>query len=238
MSRNTLRLGLMAGAAAALSITGVAIAQTAPPAPQTKVERHVVVTNGGPGGEAMDMQGGGDVEQHVEIGPNGERRVIIIRHGGPGGEGPGMMDPGMMGPGMMGPHGDHKPMDPAVHAQHLRDILQLRADQEPALQAYITGTAPPEKPPEMGDPEAMAKMTTPERLDWMSARMAEHQAMFQKRANAIKAFYAALSPPQRKAFEAAHVDDMGMGGGMHMRMRMRHDGDGDMPMPPPPPPGK
>jgi hypothetical protein len=236
MSRNTLRLSLMAGATLALAITGAAIAQTAAPAPQARVEQRVVVTS--------DDQGGGDVEQHVEVGPNGERRVVIIRHGGPG-EGPGMMamGPGMMGPGMMGMHGDHKPMDPAARAQHMRDILQLRSDQEPALQAFIAGTSPPDKPPEHPDPEALAKMTTPERLDWMSARMAEHQAAFQRMADATKKFYAALSPSQRKAFEAAHVGEMGMGGGMHMRMQMRHGDEhgehhmdgGDMPPPPPPP---
>lgn len=233
MTHKTLRLGLMAGAAAALMFTGAASAQstsvsasaTASGGAQT-VERRVVVMNGGPGDMAgenmMFLEGGGDIEQHVTVGPNGERQVVIIRRDGPGGPEDEAMGPGMGGHGM-GPH--HK-YDPVEHASHLRDILQLRADQEPALQAFVTASAPPEKPPEMPDPEAIAKMTTPERLDWMSARMAEHQAMFQKRADAVKKFYAQLSPAQKKAFEAAHLGEMGMGpGGMRFRFE-RHGGPG------------
>lgn len=230
MTRKTWRLGLMAGAATALLLTGAASAQTTVTSSSTNsggqqtVERRVVVLNGAPGdmtGENMMFmrEGDGDVEQHVTVGPNGERRVVIIRHAGPGGPGDdddmmGPDGPGMGGPGM-GPH--HK-YDPVERAGHLRDILQLRGDQEPALQAFISATAPPDKAPERTDPEALAKMTTPERLDWIGARMAEHQAMFQKRADAVKKFYAQLSPAQKKAFEAAHLGDMGMGGGMRFRM--------------------
>jgi lipoic acid synthetase len=56
--------------------------------------------------------------------------------GGPGG--PGMRHPG--GPGM------HGPMDPEKRSQHLRDVLQLRADQEGALKAFVAAMKPPERP--------------------------------------------------------------------------------------------
>ena len=62
-----------------------------------------------------------------------------------------------------------------------------------------------------------ANLTTPERLDRMAAMMSEHmakhQAEFQKHAEAIKAFYAVLSPEQRRAFDALppHM----FGGGHH-----------------------
>ena len=36
----------------------------------------------------------------------------------------------------------------------------------------------------------------------MASRMAEHQAMFERHAAALKSFYAALSPEQQRAFDA------------------------------------
>jgi hypothetical protein len=102
------------------------------------------------------------------------------------------------------------------HAQHLRDALQLRPEQEPALRAFIEATAP--KP---GDFEKMrreheerAKLTMPERLDRMAARMAERAQRFQAHAAAVKRFYAQLSPAQQKAFDAM---PMHMGGRHGMR---------------------
>jgi Spy/CpxP family protein refolding chaperone len=46
---------------------------------------------------------------------------------------------------------------------------------------------------------------------FMSKRMAERQAAFQHRADAIRRFYAVLSPEQKRAFDALH-DRGGMGG--------------------------
>jgi hypothetical protein len=106
------------------------------------------------------------------------------------------------------------------HAQHLRDALQLRPDQEPALRALIAALQPPP-----GERERMRKpgedgagLTTPQRLDRMQARMAEHQQRFQAHAAALKRFYAQLSPTQQKAFDAMPMMGMGHGGmgrGMH-----------------------
>lgn len=132
--------------------------------------------------------------------------------------------PGAPAPG--GPHAGHMRgmhMDPAQmaerHAQHLRDALQLRPDQEPALRAFIAATAP--KPGEWEkmrkDHDAAQHLTTPERLDRMQAKMAEHEARFRAHAEALKRFYAQLSPAQQKAFDAMpmHGPGMGMGHGMH-----------------------
>jgi hypothetical protein len=125
---------------------------------------------------------------------------------------------------MRGPHGD-----PAAHAQHLRDVLQLRPDQEGALKAYLEGSKPPplkemikdERP----DDDDKAPLTTPERLDRQAARMADMAAVFQKRAAVTKAFYAALSPSQQKAFDILGPET----GGPRMEVRRietRHDGPG------------
>jgi periplasmic protein CpxP/Spy len=130
-----------------------------------------------------------------------------------------------------------------MHARHLHDLLQLRPDQDAALQTLMAALASSHMD-HMGDhhmgaggpghmdhhmgPGAdghddFAKLTTPERLDKMAAMMSEHmarrQAEFQKHAAAIKAFYAVLSPEQKRAFDATPRH---MFGGMHGR----HDGEG------------
>lgn len=114
------------------------------------------------------------------------------------------------------------------HEQRLRDILQLRPDQEPALQALMASMKPP-----AGGPGAMmrpapgaAPLTTPQRLDRMQAMMAEHMAQFQQHAAAVKRFYAQLTPAQQRAFDA--LAPMMMRHGMHGMHRMdgMHDGPG------------
>jgi len=126
-----------------------------------------------------------------------------------------------------------------MHAKHLHDLLQLRPDQDGALHTLLAALEPHHD--HMGDGEKgdhhmgpggpgsdrhdeFAKLTTPERLDKMSAMMSEHiakrQAEFQKRADAIKAFYAALSPEQKRAFDALPPRVLG---GMHDH----HEGHGD-----------
>lgn len=98
--------------------------------------------------------------------------------------------------------------DPAkmaeAHAQRLRAVLQLRPDQEPALKALVASMQP--DPAKMAQRRAergeMRNLTTPERLDRMQARQAERQQQFARHADAIKRFYAQLSPAQQKAFDA------------------------------------
>ncbi len=143
--------------------------------------------------------------------------------------------------------------DPAAmadkHAQHLRDALQLRPDQEGALRALIEATKPNEQMMEhMRRSEAEeASLTTPQKLDRMLAHMDEHRAMMVRHIEAVKRFWAQLSPGQQKAFDAMHEGHgHGMGGmdGPHelMMRRMGHppmepgmDGPGhDAPTGPPP----
>lgn len=112
------------------------------------------------------------------------------------------MDAMMMGgQGMaMMHHGMHG--DPAAHAKHLRDVLQLRPDQDGALKAYLDATAPKAMHEMSKDDGADQPLTTPQRLDREAAHMTKMVEAFQKRAAATKAFYAALSPSQQKAFDA------------------------------------
>ena len=125
------------------------------------------------------------------------------------------------GPGPDGAAGRHwQRPDPAKmaeeHAQRLRAVLQLRPDQEPALKALIAAMQPDPAKMEQrrAEREAMRNLTTPQRLDRMQARMAERQQQFGRRAEAIKRFYAQLSPAQQKAFDALRPPGGHMGGDM------------------------
>ena len=123
-----------------------------------------------------------------------------------------------------------------AHAKRLHDILNLRPDQDAALKTMLTTMKPMHDHDGMKNggmklegrdgPEGMARLTTPERLDKMAARMAEHQAAFQQHAAAIKQFYAVLSPEQQRAFDALP----GMMGGEHQMgpegMEHHHMGPG------------
>lgn len=142
-------------------------------------------------------------------------------------------------------------MDPAARADHMRTMLQLRPEQEPAFKAFLEATKPQVHKFEMkhGEdgkaPEPHRMLTTPERLDHQAKMMAERQAAFQKRAAATRAFYGQLSPSQQKVFDALHARHGGRhmkiirrgGPGGHMdghgdRMMMRHGGlEGGPPMP-------
>ena len=103
-----------------------------------------------------------------------------------------------------------------AHAKALHAILNLRPDQEAAFQAFQAAmTPPPREHHEHMDQAAAAAMTTPQRLDRMADRMAKHDADFRRRADAIKAFYAALGPDQQRAFDAMHEMGGHRGGGEH-----------------------
>lgn len=88
-------------------------------------------------------------------------------------------------------------------AEHLRAMLQLRPEQEPALRAFLAASqrSPADRERMRGQRHEMAQMTTPERLDRMAERMRQRQARFEQYAAATKRFYAQLSPAQQKAFD-------------------------------------
>jgi protein CpxP len=94
-----------------------------------------------------------------------------------------------------------------ARAKRLHDILNIQPGQDVAFQAFIASMTPPEGeggPHGHHDMAEMQALTTPERLDRMADRMAKRQAQFQRRADAVKAFYAALDPGQKRAFDALH----------------------------------
>jgi protein CpxP len=122
--------------------------------------------------------------------------------------------------GSTGPTMRHHRHDPEARAQHLRDVLQLRADQDGALKAYLAATGPRDWRKDGIKRDAAdgprKALTTPERLD----RETEHLERAKARIDATRAFYAALSPSQKKAFDA--LGPMGGGHGPMRRVEFRH----------------
>jgi hypothetical protein len=111
------------------------------------------------------------------------------------------------------PKAQHKRMDPAQRMERmkehrakrlaaLKEKLKLTSAQEGAWSTFTSATQPPAGPRPHMDRAEFAKLTTPERLERMQARQAERSAMFAKRADATKTFYATLTPDQQKTFDA------------------------------------
>ena len=106
---------------------------------------------------------------------------------------------------MMGHHGR---MDPARMQERmaqrqaqLKQKLQITPAQEAAWTAYVAAMNPPANMPRL-DRAEFAKLTTPERIDRMRAMRTAHQAEMDKRGDATKTFYSALTAEQKKVFDA------------------------------------
>ena len=101
---------------------------------------------------------------------------------------------------------DHRRESAEAKARALHDILNIRPDQDAAFQAMVASMTPQDHHGMGGDMghehEDMDHLTTPQRLDRMAAKLAERQAEFQRHADAVRAFYAVLSPDQQRAFDA------------------------------------
>ena len=98
--------------------------------------------------------------------------------------------------------------DPARMAERvnkrLNDLhqkLQISASQEGAWNSF-TNAMQPAANLQRPDPQALAAMTTPERIDQMHAMRDRRNAEMDRRAEATKAFYAQLTPEQKKTFDA------------------------------------
>lgn len=129
---------------------------------------------------------------------------------------PAMPASGAMGGPHMDKMGRHDPAKMqawvAQHQAELKARLKITAQQETAWTAYAAAMQPPAhmgQRPMPGQRAEMDKLTTPERIDKMQAlqteRMAERAAMMKKHGDATKAFYAVLSPEQKKTFDAEHA---------------------------------
>ena len=100
----------------------------------------------------------------------------------------------------------------------LKAKLKLTPAQDGAWTNFTASTQPPSgPPPQRADRAEFAKLTTPQRIERMQARQTERSAMFAKRADATKTFYAALNADQQKTFDAetAHFGHRGHRGHGH-----------------------
>jgi len=97
-----------------------------------------------------------------------------------------------------------QPSTPADQSDRLRQGLNLRPDQETALQAFVASMQPNVR--EMDEIRAQserdAALPTPQRLDGMVARMDRMRTMAMARIATVRAFYAQLTPAQQHAFDA------------------------------------
>jgi hypothetical protein len=109
----------------------------------------------------------------------------------------------------------------------LHDALHLTAPQEDAWRAYTSAIAP--------DPEAAARhraaammiptLPTPRRVDLIDAEMAEDQAVVRRQGEAVKAFYATLTPEQQRAFDRQTAPGQaGQGAGAGGSLRQPQNG--------------
>ena len=95
----------------------------------------------------------------------------------------------------------------------LHSALHIRPDQEQAWRTFIASTTPPagilsELRASAG---RMASMTTPQRLDLLAQNLQLEVTLQRHSADAIRQFYAVLSPDQQRIYDQVTLP-RGMGG--------------------------
>jgi len=110
-----------------------------------------------------------------------------------------------------GMHHDPAKME-ARHTEHLNALkarLKISANQEAAWSSFTEAMKPPATLAKRPDTAELDKLSTPERMDKMRAlhkeRMASLDAAMEKRIQATKTLYAALTPEQQKIMDAEHA---------------------------------
>ena len=92
-----------------------------------------------------------------------------------------------------------------MHAKHVAELkqkLQITAAQEGAWNTFTEAVKPTPAMFQRPDHQALEALTTPERIDKMRALRKEHEAQIDQRDEAVKTFYAVLTPAQQKVFDA------------------------------------
>ena len=106
----------------------------------------------------------------------------------------------------------------AQRQEQLKAALKLSPAQEGAWTAYTAAMQPPAQRPARMDRAEMAQLTTPQRIERMQAVQAERQQFMNQRLDAVKAFYAQLTPEQQKVYDQQSLrrgDGYGHGPRMH-----------------------
>lgn len=104
------------------------------------------------------------------------------------------------------------------HRAMVHDQLKITADQETAWKTFIESTSQhmQKMMGERPDHHVHETLSAPAMLEKQLERSKEHVTMMQKQLDALKTFYAVLTPEQQKTFDAIHKR-------MHHRAKMmRH----------------
>ena len=85
----------------------------------------------------------------------------------------------------------------------LHDALHLSASQEGAWSTYKASVSPPTQAQQRRRAAAMLfpTLTAPRRIDLVEAEMRQDLAELHRQAEALKTFYATLSPAQQRTFD-------------------------------------
>ncbi|MBQ6656697.1 MAG: Spy/CpxP family protein refolding chaperone [Ottowia sp.] len=111
----------------------------------------------------------------------------------------------------------------------LKEQLKLTEAQEAAWKQFTDAMHPP-APPAPQERVDWSKLTTPQRLDRMQELADKHHAAMRQRHDAIRTFYAQLTPEQQKIFDDFHARRPPFGRGKHPGKRgPRHGTPGGPP---------
>jgi len=119
----------------------------------------------------------------------------------------GPMDGHPMGGGMM----NREAMQEMLHTR-----LKLRADQEDAWKTFTNSTKQPRSMPD--NPVDWDKLNTPQRAEKMLELSKKHIQNMESNIEAMKTFYAVLTPEQQQIFDDFHSSHMSR---MHQHMQHR-----------------
>lgn len=89
----------------------------------------------------------------------------------------------------------------AARMAQIKEKLQITPAQEGAWANWITAIQPSANT-ERPDRAALEKLPTPQRIDQLRALRTQHIATMDRRGEATKTFYAALTPAQQALFDA------------------------------------
>jgi len=121
---------------------------------------------------------------------------------------------------MMHDHGERMQQRMARRETALKQILQITPAQDGAWSTWIASRRPSANTPRQPRSD-LSELTTPQRIDRMRELRAQRSAEMDRRAEATKTFYAALTPSQQKAFDALSARHGRGGDGMR-----GHHGEG------------
>jgi periplasmic protein CpxP/Spy len=136
----------------------------------------------------------------------------------PGGSPGGMMTPGMQGADQarMAQRMQRMQEHRAKRLAAFKQKLQLSPAQEGAWNSFAAALKPSGNF-QRHDRAEIARLPTPERIDRMRALRAERIAAMDRRGDATKTFYAALTPEQKKVFDDLTARRGGRHGWRHHR---------------------